>query len=126
MTSKKTNKESKPPEAPSVEAPPVVVKAPEAVTYTPDQYRAKFCMVKARGAMGGSTVSSQYAVAAGLFQWASQAHHYGADSFQLTQEEFEKALTSASRFPCAAPFSKAIPPVIKDKFSNFKPKKAAN
>lgn len=113
MTSKKTNKEK--PEAPKDEAP----------LYTPEQYREKFCMVKSRGPVGGRSVSSGYAVAAHLFAWASQAHHYGADSFRLTEEDFEKALASASQFPCVAPFSKAIPPVIKDKFSNFKPKKVS-
>ena len=98
---------------------------PEAQKYTPEQYRAKFCMSKVRGAMGGPVVSSAYAVASGLFQWPAQAHHFGADSFKLTREEFEQALLSAVAFPCSAPFPSAVPPVIADKFKNFKPKKAA-
>lgn len=119
MTSKKTNK--KPTEAPKVEAPKV-----EAPTYTPDEYRAKFCMAKSRGPVGGKSVSVAYAVAAQLFKWESQAHHFGADSFRLTREEFEQALSSAVAFPCVAPFPQAVPPVIKDKFKNFKPKKGAS
>ena len=114
MTSKKMNKEPKP-ELIKVEAP----------QFTPAEYCAAHCMVKSRGPIGGKTVSVKYAVAAHLFQWASQAHHYGVDSFRLTQEEFEQALDSAAAFPCSAPFPQAVPPVIKDKFKNFKPKKAS-
>ena len=113
MTSKKTNKE---------EEAPAVVEEPK---YTPAEYRAKFCMIKSRGAVGSRSVSAKYAVAANLFQWAAQAHHWGPDSFRLTRGEFEQALESAAAFPCSVPFPQAVPPVIKDKFKNFTPKKAS-
>lgn len=91
---------------------------------TPAEYGAKFCRVKAKRADGAAVSSVAFSVASVLFAWPAQAHHFGADSFKLTVEEFEKALDSAMKFPCVKPFPAAVPPVIKDKFKNFTPKKA--
>ncbi len=110
MTSKKTEK----PEAPS---------EPQ---FTPAEYREKFCQVKAREKGGKSSDSVAFVVASVLYGWEAQAHHFGAESFKLTATEFEEALAAAMKYPCAKPFQAAVPPVSKDKFKNFTPKKANN
>lgn len=110
MNSKKKNNEEE--EAPKVAEP----------TFTPAEYRDKFCMVKSKNPGGERSVSASYAAANALFCWSQQAHHYGADSFKMTAGDFERAILSAVRFPCVALFPAAVPAVIKDKFKGFKPK----
>lgn len=97
-------------------------KKPEEPKFTPAEYRDRFCLIKSRVPGGQSSVSAPFAVANSVFQWEAQAHHYGADSFKLTRKQFEAAILSAMKYPCVAPLPAAVPPIIKDKFKNFKPK----
>ena len=56
-------------------------------------------------------------VADQLFGWSSQVYHYGADSFTMTAEDYEKALAAAMAYPSTNIPRAAVAPVAKSKFS---------
>ena len=64
----------------------------------------------------------RFQVADQLYGWSRQVHHYGADSFQLSESDFKESLERAIKFPGADPLLAAVPQVSKDKFKNFKAK----
>lgn len=89
-------------------------------TYTPAEYGARFCTVKARRRGDRPSQSVGFTVADILYDWKSQAHHFGADSFRLTAAQFEQAIEAAMAHPNGAPFEPAFPPVSLDKLKKIK------
>ena len=66
----------------------------------------------------------QYQVADQLYGWSRQSHHYGDDSFELTEAEFLEAVDRALKFPSEEPLPAAIPKVSENKFQKFTQEKA--
>lgn len=101
-------------------------KAPIEPKFTPIELARKLHTVKLPiwAAPGEELFDMAYSAADSLYGWAKQAHHYGAESFKLTEAEFKDAVAAAVKFPTVQPSAVAIPQVSKDKFKNFKPRKA--
>jgi hypothetical protein len=69
-----------------------------------------------RGAEARKMLSADYAAANVLYGWADQAHHYGPDSFRLSQEDFEVAIEAAGQYPAKPPHPPAVPKVREARF----------
>lgn len=99
--------------------------APSAPRRAPLDWAAVHCLkLHGEGPQARSLLSPEYLVAEILYGWSAQAYHFGADSFQLTEDDFFKALEAAGKFPVCAPHSAGVPPIAIAKFKKFKPKKA--
>ena len=99
-------------------------KKTEAPQLTPLEWARKFHAVKLPvwAKPGEELFDQYYAAADSLFGWAKQAHHYGPDSFKLTEEVFRAAIEAAKLFPTAAPPPAAIPHHSANTFARFQPK----
>lgn len=69
-------------------------------------------------------LSPEYAAANVLYGWDKQAHHWGADSFKLTEKDFTAAIAASMKYPTVRPHNAAIPKVSEGKFADFEPLKA--
>lgn len=115
MTEKKTAEKAS-------EAP----KPKQAEKLTPIQWAAKLGHKKkyGRGPEAKELMSAAFESANVLYGWSLQAHHWGADSLKLTQEDFEAAMVAASKFPTVRLHEPAIAEVVKEARADFTPLKA--
>lgn len=63
----------------------------------------------------------QHAAADKLYGWSDHAYNHQAEPFELTEEDYAKALDAAAKYPTVAPHAPAIPPSRKDLFKDFQP-----
>lgn len=63
----------------------------------------------------------RHAAADKLHGWSDHAYHHQAKPFEISREDYEKALAAAAQFPCCPPHSAALPESQRERFKEFKP-----
>lgn len=109
MTASSNEKKQKAEEKPSAPMKPPMVWGAELMTKK-----------MGKGQLEKSVRDPLFAAAAVMMGWEQQTHHYGEDSFKLTEEDFRKAVESCAAYPAKPLHQAGIPPVSKQKLSKAK------
>lgn len=94
---------------------PTAAPAPAVEILTPAEWAERL------GHKAGEHSNMAYAISDQLYGWGTDAYHYAATPFRITQADYEAALKAAFEFPCAAPHAAALPESQKVRFAGFEP-----
>lgn len=108
--------------APGVEAPAT---APVPVTATPEVWAERLGLIQRanpRLPQSQTVPHWTHAAANKLYGWSDHAYHYqGEAPFELTEDDYRKALAAAAQYPVRAPHPPALPKSQVKRFEGFVP-----
>jgi hypothetical protein len=119
------DEETKPPARPAKKAEPPPPAAPAPIRRTPAEWADKLGLIQYANPklpQQRTTALWQHAVANELWGWERHAYNFQVERFELTEEQYRKALAAAALYPCCDVPKDVIPPSELDRFKNFVPR----
>lgn len=120
-----TNAEERPQDAPVATPPSAAApSSSDAEKRTPAEWADHLGLIRHRDKRlpQSETVPHwKHAAADTLYGWSLHAYHFQGERFELTQEQYERALESAAAHPAAPLVPEAITPTAAKKLEGFKP-----